>query len=224
MRHGQHQAGPGESRDRDADSQAHEYTATPHARRGRWRGRPPVEPWARHAAPPRAVRRQHDARRRGCIAASRSTLLPQHGRPVGVTPMLAGLSTQGQSRRSPLTAGSSTLPADPVTGDAVVMSSTRPRLQAGATLAAAAWGVQHLSSPAVRHWRPSTAPVLRAGRLRVRVLGSGESSVVLLHGIVGCGDYFGASYDRLGSGHRLLVPDLSVSVIPTGSPPRPGTG
>ncbi len=88
------------------------------------------------------------------------------------------------------------------------MSSTRPRLQAGATLAAAAWGVQHLSSPAVRHWPPSTAPVLRAGRLRVRVLGSGESSVVLLHGIVGCGDYFGASYDRLGSGHRLLVPDL----------------
>jgi len=88
------------------------------------------------------------------------------------------------------------------------MSSTRLRVQAGATLAAAGWGVQHLRSPAVRHWRPSTAAVRRAGRLRVRVLGGGESSVVLLHGIVGSGDYFGASYDRLGSDRRLLVPDL----------------
>ena len=30
----------------------------------------------------------------------------------------------------------------------------------------------------------------------------------MLHGIVGCGDYYGASYDTLAEGRRLAVPDL----------------
>ncbi len=39
-------------------------------------------------------------------------------------------------------------------------------------------------------------------------MGAGDSTLVLLHGIVGCGDYFGASYDALAEDRRLVVPDL----------------
>ena len=47
-----------------------------------------------------------------------------------------------------------------------------------------------------------------AGRLRTRVVGTDAPATVLLHGIVGCGDYLGACYDTLADGRRLVVPDL----------------
>lgn len=70
------------------------------------------------------------------------------------------------------------------------------------------WTARHNTSPSVRRWRVSDAPALTAGRLRTRVLGAGKPATVLLHGIVGCGDYYGASYDTLAAGGRLVVPDL----------------
>lgn len=75
-------------------------------------------------------------------------------------------------------------------------------------LVAGGWVARHASAPTVRRWRRSTAPTVMAGRLNTRVVGQGASALVLLHGIVGCGDYFGASYDTLGDGPRLVVPDL----------------
>ncbi len=71
------------------------------------------------------------------------------------------------------------------------------------------WGVRHATAPSVGRWRLSPAPTVIAGPLRVRQVGSGAAATVLLHGIVGCGDYFGAAYDALASrDRRLVVPDL----------------
>lgn len=44
--------------------------------------------------------------------------------------------------------------------------------------------------------------------MSVRVLGDGPSVVVLLHGLMGSGDGFGAGFDALGNRGRLVVPDL----------------
>lgn len=74
--------------------------------------------------------------------------------------------------------------------------------------AAGIWTARHVSAPTVRLWRPSPAPKVMANRLRTRVVGSGAAAIVLLHGIVGCGDYYGASYDDLAEGRRLVAPDL----------------
>jgi pimeloyl-ACP methyl ester carboxylesterase len=70
------------------------------------------------------------------------------------------------------------------------------------------WAGRHVTAPTVRAWHRSTAPTLMAGPLRTRVVGTGAPATVLLHGIVGCGDFYGASYDRLADGRRLVVPDL----------------
>lgn len=48
----------------------------------------------------------------------------------------------------------------------------------------------------------------RAGPLRVRVFGAGETVILLLHGIIASGDSFGASCDTLGQQARVVVPDL----------------
>ena len=72
----------------------------------------------------------------------------------------------------------------------------------------AGWVVRHATAPTVRGWRASQAPTVTAGPLRSRVVGSGEGALLLLHGIVGCGAYFGACYDALARGRRLVVPDL----------------
>ncbi|MGI8576213.1 MAG: alpha/beta fold hydrolase [Egibacteraceae bacterium] len=42
----------------------------------------------------------------------------------------------------------------------------------------------------------------------MRVAGEGESTVILLHGLLGSGDIFGAVFDELADEHRLVVPDL----------------
>ena len=74
--------------------------------------------------------------------------------------------------------------------------------------AAATWTGRHALAPGVRQWQLSTAVRVTAWQLRTRVAGAGAPATVLLHGIVGCGDYFGAGYDALADGRRLVVPDL----------------
>ncbi len=70
------------------------------------------------------------------------------------------------------------------------------------------WSLCHHRSAAVRSWSPGAGERLRAGSLQVRVFGTGETVLLLLHGIVASGDYFGAAYDALGRRVRVVVPDL----------------
>lgn len=86
----------------------------------------------------------------------------------------------------------------------------RPSLTAASVplVGSALWAARHISAPTVRHWSRSPARTAIAGRLRVRRVGTGAPATVLLHGIVGCGDYFGAAYDALGNDRQLVVPDL----------------
>jgi pimeloyl-ACP methyl ester carboxylesterase len=56
--------------------------------------------------------------------------------------------------------------------------------------------------------------------LRVRVLGAGASTFLLLHGLAGSHRYFGASFDTLAAEGRLVVPDL----LGFGGSPRPDDG
>ena len=53
----------------------------------------------------------------------------------------------------------------------------------------------------------------------MRTFGSGETVVLLLHGMAAGGNSFGASFDRLGATARVLVPDLlgfGGSLLPPG--------
>ena len=79
---------------------------------------------------------------------------------------------------------------------------------AAVAVVAGGWVARHARAPTVRRWSRSAAPTVMAGRLNTRVVGEGASALVLLHGIVGCGDYFGAGYDTPTAGRRLVVPDL----------------
>lgn len=56
----------------------------------------------------------------------------------------------------------------------------------------------------------SRGPVRHAGPLQVRVLGAGETVVLLLllHGMIGAGNSFGAVYDALAEHATVVVPDL----------------
>lgn len=51
-------------------------------------------------------------------------------------------------------------------------------------------------------------PGRRAGPLHVRAAGSGDETIVLLHGLVATGDIFGGHFDELASDANLVVPDL----------------
>jgi len=62
--------------------------------------------------------------------------------------------------------------------------------------------------------------VTDAGGLSARVLGTEGPPIVLLHGLVGSGRYWGAAYDVLAEHHCLVVPDL----LGFGRSPRPATG
>jgi len=70
------------------------------------------------------------------------------------------------------------------------------------------WWLRHQRSAAVRVWAPGAGDVLRTGPLRVRVFGTGETVILLLHGIIASGDSFGATYDGLGQHAHVVVPDL----------------
>ena len=56
-------------------------------------------------------------------------------------------------------------------------------------------------------WIESKRPGRRAGRLHVTVVGDGPP-LLLLHGLVGSGRFWGAEYDVLARNYRLVVPDL----------------
>jgi len=61
---------------------------------------------------------------------------------------------------------------------------------------------------------------VQTSSLSARVLGETGSAVVLLHGLVGSGIYWGKAYDRIADDHRLVVPDL----VGFGRSPRPASG
>jgi pimeloyl-ACP methyl ester carboxylesterase len=63
-------------------------------------------------------------------------------------------------------------------------------------------------------------PARPCGPLVARVAGERGRPVVLLHGLPASGRVWGAAFDRLGEGHRLLVPDL----LGFGDSPRPASG
>lgn len=69
------------------------------------------------------------------------------------------------------------------------------------------------------HW---TAPQrrVRMGTLTVSTAGEHGAPILLLHGLVGSGRYWGAEYDRLAGYGRLVVPDL----LGFGASPRPPSG
>jgi len=75
-------------------------------------------------------------------------------------------------------------------------------------VACARWRVRHRRSPMVRVWRPGGGAQRSAGGLSVRWAGDGDHVVVLMHGVTGSGDYFGAGYDRLAQDALLVIPDL----------------
>ncbi len=57
-------------------------------------------------------------------------------------------------------------------------------------------------------WAPGGGRQRRAGPLHVRVLGSAQPVVLLLHGLAGAGNGFGAAYDQLSAAATVVVPDL----------------
>lgn len=80
--------------------------------------------------------------------------------------------------------------------------------------AAAAWTVRHRLSPAVRAWEPGAGRRIRAGPLQVRIIDAdtrrmdGGTTTVLLHGLTGSGDSYGAGLDALAEAGLVVIPDL----------------
>lgn len=106
-----------------------------------------------------------------------------------------------------------------VAAAAAVSAATGVLATAGAVAAAAWWGFRHLTSPAVIGWRPPTGNRHRAGEagpLAVRVIpsnpveghGGPPEVALLLHGMAGTGDVFGAGFDPLAVGATVVAPDL----------------
>lgn len=86
-----------------------------------------------------------------------------------------------------------------------------PRLAAPALVGLpAVWALRHLTARCARGWRRGAGDRRRLGPLSARVAGtgSGRGTVVLLHGMVGTGDYFGATFDSAVPDASLVVPDL----------------
>lgn len=75
-------------------------------------------------------------------------------------------------------------------------------------MASAWWAWRHRRSPAVATWAPGHGDIHRAGPLQVRTAGSAEPVVLLLHGMVGAGNSFGAAYDALAEHATVVIPDL----------------
>ncbi len=69
-------------------------------------------------------------------------------------------------------------------------------------------------------WVLPSGRVVQTSTLSVRVLGDSGRPVLLLHGLVASGMFWGGAYDRLADDHRLLVPDL----LGFGRSARPASG
>lgn len=92
---------------------------------------------------------------------------------------------------------------------------------AGGAGIVAAWScARRTQSLARRNWAPPRGRTVTTSTLAARVRGDRGDPVVLLHGLVASGLYWGATYDRLGSDRRLVVPDL----LGFGRSPRPPSG
>jgi len=74
--------------------------------------------------------------------------------------------------------------------------------------AAGWWRWRHQRSAAVAAWVRGGGRQWPAGPLSVRVLGTAEPVLLLLHGMVAAGNCFGAAYDDLAERATLVVPDL----------------
>ncbi len=89
-------------------------------------------------------------------------------------------------------------------------------------LALAGWCVlvSVVSGPRSAHaegeWAPPAGELRDVG-LRVRTLGAGPPTLVLLHGLAGSNRYFGAPFDTLARNARVVAPDL----LGFGDSPRP---
>lgn len=87
--------------------------------------------------------------------------------------------------------------------------TVKPTTAARAAVPAAAWGLRHARSAAVKSWSPSTLPGTKTGRLFARVSGNDDqNAVILLHGLISTGDIFGRTFDQLAASAKLVVPDL----------------
>ncbi len=75
-------------------------------------------------------------------------------------------------------------------------------------VSAGLWAALHRSSPVVRAWRQPQLPGRRVDALYARTGGTGDEAVLLLHGLVATGDFFGADFESLTDRAHLLVPDL----------------
>lgn len=82
------------------------------------------------------------------------------------------------------------------------------RAMATAASAGACWAAAHLFFRLRRPWAPGGGGFMKSGALAVRRLGTGNRSIVLLHGLVSSGDVFGIRFDRLAGHARLVVPDI----------------
>jgi len=69
-------------------------------------------------------------------------------------------------------------------------------------------------------WAAPGGRVVQTATLSVRALGDSGRPVLLLHGLVASGIFWGGAYDQLADHHRLLVPDL----LGFGRSPRPASG
>lgn len=69
-------------------------------------------------------------------------------------------------------------------------------------------------------WTPPGGRVVKTSSLSVRLLGDTGPPILLLHGLVASGLYWGGIYDQLAEHNRLLVPDL----LGFGRSPRPASG
>lgn len=87
------------------------------------------------------------------------------------------------------------------------------------TLAAGAY-MQQRQSPARRNWSPPVGRNVKTSSLAARINGDDGPPIVLLHGLVASGIYWGGAYDALAQQHRLVVPDL----LGFGRSPRPLSG
>ncbi|MBA2624822.1 MAG: alpha/beta fold hydrolase [Acidimicrobiia bacterium] len=77
----------------------------------------------------------------------------------------------------------------------------------------------HRRSQSAR-WSTPGGYVVQTSSLSARVLGDAGLPILLLHGLVASGVYWGGLYDQLADHHRLVVPDL----VGFGRSPRPTTG
>lgn len=105
-------------------------------------------------------------------------------------------------------------------GSGRVQTTRNIRVAVLAGLAATATVRLRRARRAARTWRPPAGEHRRAGPLAVRTLGDAGSPVLLLHGLMASGVFWGATYDSLAAEHRLIVPDL----LGFGGSARPATG